>query len=129
LKKKKLSTLKKKADALFSRYIRRKYEKNGLISCYTCGMRHEFKRIQCGHFVSRTHTSTRWLEENARAQCFACNVWKRGNYDVFSLKLVEENGIEFLRYLQRKKNEVVRMRLRDYEALIKDLEDKLKPYE
>ena len=31
-------TLEKKLDAVFSEYIRRKYaDKNGIVSCYTCG--------------------------------------------------------------------------------------------
>lgn len=130
MKKKKLPTpkkLKEKADKLMSEYIRRKYaNKDGFTRCYTCDSPHPWKEIQNGHFVSRTHLSTRWDEDNCRPQCMACNVWRRGNYDVYSLRLIEEKGVGILEELNRRKNEIKQMKRVDYNELIEDLQEKLK---
>lgn len=125
-KKPKISTLKKKADTLFSIYIRLRYANDeGYVTCYTCGNTHFWKEIQCGHFVRRTHLSTRWKSKNARPQCMACNVWRRGHYDVFSLRLVEECGVGILEELNRLKNEVCKMGIPAYKELIEKLKDKI----
>jgi hypothetical protein len=118
--------LKKKADDLFSIHIRKKYaDSDGYVKCYTCDKAYPIKEIQCGHFVRRVHLSTRWDEDNARPQCFACNVWKRGNYDEFALRLVNECGTDILNRLNVRKNEICKMTKSKYETLISELEDKI----
>ncbi|MEO0132590.1 MAG: recombination protein NinG [candidate division WOR-3 bacterium] len=72
------------ADWLFSYYIRSLYKR-----CYTCGSK---RNLQCGHFVSRVYLLGRYDEDNVRAQCVRCNVFKVGNKEVFSLNLVTEYG-------------------------------------
>jgi len=53
------SRWKKEADKVFSRYIRRKYaDKNGNVSCITCGVTKHWKEMDCGHYISRNHLST-----------------------------------------------------------------------
>lgn len=122
-----LSSLKKKADTLFSTYIRTKAaDHGGIVQCYTCPNEYPIKQIQNGHFVSRTHLSTRWLEENCRPQCMACNVWRRGHYDVFSRNLVKEMGVDILDELNRLKNETKQMKRNDYNELIENLKEKIK---
>lgn len=119
------SKLKKKADELFSRYIRLKNSKNGKTTCYTCKAVADWKEHQCGHFVSRVHLSTRWDEDNARVQCFACNIWRKGNYDEFSRNLVKEMGPSILDELNARKNAIKSMKRYDYELLIDDLKEKI----
>lgn len=122
--------LKKKADELFSKYIRLKYSDfEGVASCYTCGDRRPWKELQNGHFVSRVHLSTRWDEENCRIQCYACNYLRRGHYDEFSRLLIKEKGVDILEELNRRKNTLKTMKRADYETLIEDLTFKLKSYE
>lgn len=125
IKKKTTSKLKQEADRLFSTYIRLKYSENGNCKCYTCGSVYPWKEIQCGHFVSRTHLSTRWDPENARPQCFPCNVWRRGNYDLFALRLTQEKGQGVLVLLNEKRNALKQMKRKDYEELIEDLKEKI----
>lgn len=95
IKKLTVSQIKKKLDTEFSIFIRLKYaDKNGLVACYTCGIKKHWKEMQCGHYDSRSHLSTRWDEENARVQCVGCNVFKHGNMVEYSFLLeAEKKGI------------------------------------
>jgi hypothetical protein len=43
--------------------------------------------MQCGHFQSRKHYSTRWNEDNCQVQCVGCNMFKSGEQYKFGLKL------------------------------------------
>ena len=94
----------KKLDTLFSKYIRIKFSKNGYCECYTCGRQYEIAKIQCGHFWSRKHQSVRWNEDNARPQCYGCNVGSYGRQYEFGLKLEAEIGTERFEELARLKN-------------------------
>ena len=100
-----VTTLKKKLDAIFSLYIRQKYaDDSGNVECYTCGVVKPIKAIQNGHFWSRSHLSVRWDEDNCRCQCSGCNVFKHGNYIVYTTKLLNEIGEEEFDKLWQKKN-------------------------
>ena len=74
------SFLIKKADTLFSKYIRLRdsikttwtYER---CKCITCDQEYEIKLIQNWHFASRRFYQTRWLDKNCNAQCYMCNCW------------------------------------------------------
>lgn len=78
-KKETLSSLKKKCDAWFSKFIRlRDSDDNGICTCCTCGKKEEWKHMQCGHFVPRNHLSTRFDEKNCNVQCVGCNMFKSG---------------------------------------------------
>src|SRR6056300_1905448 len=77
-------------DKIFSEYIRRRYAKNGIAECVTCGKKDHWKNLQAGHFMSRKHYATRWDEENVEVQCMACNVYRYGEQYKFSLYLGKE---------------------------------------
>lgn len=99
-----ITTLKKKLDMLFSLYIRQKYELGGLVICYTCGVEKPIKSMQNGHFWSRSNLSVRWDEDNCRPQCSGCNVFKHGNYIVYTQKMMQELGEDLFEALELKKN-------------------------
>ena len=84
----------KKLDSVFSEYIRRRYAKNDIAECYTCGKRDHWKRLQCGHFQSRKHYSTRWdsIIGNCQVQCVGCNMFKGGEQYKFGMKLGEKKA-------------------------------------
>jgi hypothetical protein len=87
-KKIKRSVLVKKLDTIFSTYIRLKMsDKNGISTCITCGKKEEWKNQDCGHFISRTHYSTRWDENNVATQCRYCNRYCQGEQYKYSLYL------------------------------------------
>ena len=117
---KKLSTLMHKADAVYSRYIRtRAIEQDGLIQCFTCERRLPIGEIDCGHFVSRVHRSTRFMEENTQPQCRYCNRYQDGNKDVFAVRLIEKYGPDILVRLQEERRKTMHRTHADYEELIR----------
>lgn len=66
--------LKEKLDKVFSMFIRlRDTMPNGYFRCISCGQIKPFEQADCGHFHSRRHLSTRFDEDNAHAECRACN--------------------------------------------------------
>lgn len=76
-----IRALKLDLDAAFSKYIRQRgMTDQGCNTCVSCGAVHDWKVLQAGHFYRRQHLGTRWDARNAWPQCFACNVWRRGNY-------------------------------------------------
>lgn len=73
------SRAKAAADKAFSLYIRlRDSDASGMVSCCTCGSSLPWREANAGHFVTRTHISTRWDERNCHAQCPRCNKWEGG---------------------------------------------------
>lgn len=82
-------TLVKKLDTIFSIYIRRRYAKDNISECVTCGKRDHWKNLQAGHFMSRKHYATRWNEDNVEVQCMGCNVYRYGEQYLFAKHLGE----------------------------------------
>jgi 5-methylcytosine-specific restriction endonuclease McrA len=83
-------------DKVFSEYIRRRYAKNGIAECVTCGKKDHWKNLQAGHFMSRKHYATRWDEDNVEVQCMACNVYRYGEQYLFAKHLGEKKADELL---------------------------------
>ena len=78
------SKLVKKLDAVFSQYIRLKNSVDGYATCFTCGKKDHWKKLQNGHFQSRKHYATRWDEQNCQVQCAGCNVFRYGEQFLFA---------------------------------------------
>jgi Zn ribbon nucleic-acid-binding protein len=89
-------TLVSKLDAIFSEYIRRRYAKDDISECVTCGKKDHYKSLQAGHFISRKQYATRWDEDNVQVQCVACNVYRYGEQYKFGLYLGAEKSQELL---------------------------------
>lgn len=85
-------TLITKLDKVFSEYIRRRYAKNDIATCVTCGKKDHWKKLQAGHFMSRKHYATRWDEDNVEVQCSACNVFRYGEQYLFAKYLGAEKA-------------------------------------
>jgi Bacteriophage Lambda NinG protein len=71
-----------KLDDAFSKFIRlRDMKKMGAppwVRCVTCGKPYNWKQLDCGHYITRDHYSTRWNEQNCNSQCTSCNSYKSG---------------------------------------------------
>ena len=87
-----ISKLKKELDKWFSLYIRLRTCFNGMVQCFTCGKVGHYKKLQCGHFQSRKHHSTRWNEQNCQVQCVKCNMFGQGEQWKFGLQLDRKYG-------------------------------------
>ena len=105
MKKYTLSQLKKKLDTVFSLYIRTRDGGR----CITCGKVDEIKKMQCGHYVSRSNLATRWSEKNCSTQCVGCNVFKHGNMDEYALKLKKKYGSKILEELNKDKYKITKL--------------------
>jgi hypothetical protein len=115
----------KKLDTIFSEYIRRRYAKNDIAECVTCGKQDHWKKLQAGHFMSRKHYSTRWDERNVEVQCQGCNVWRYGEQYKFSLHLGTELSEELLiksRQIEKFSNADLVMMYETYKQKVKDLD-------
>ena len=123
MKKQKTKTqLRKKLDEVFSKYIREKYSKDGYLHCYCCARRISTKEAQCMHYVGRANLATRWDEENARAGCVSCNVFRNGNYPAYTAHLLEDIGASKLKKLIAKGKSI-----RQWTS--KQLEEEIKKYQ
>ncbi len=125
-----ISKLKKELDKWFSLYIRLRDATNeGIVQCFTCGKIGHYKKLQCGHFQSRRHHSTRWNEQNCNVQCVKCNMFSgSGEQWKFGIRLDAKYGLgtsQELEYLA--KQTVKRTRIdyeediRYYKAIVKNL--------
>tara|TARA_R110000851_G_scaffold332228_2_gene507790 strand:+ start:252 stop:641 length:390 start_codon:yes stop_codon:yes gene_type:complete len=87
------SKIVKKLDAIFSQYIRLKdADYLGNTTCFTCGKIDHWKKLQNGHFQSRKHYATRWMEKNCQVQCSKCNVFNYGEQFIYSKNLDKKYG-------------------------------------
>lgn len=130
MKKQTSSQLKKKIDTVFSQTIRlrdcdnSKGELGG--ECISCGVWYPYEKLQCGHFVSRRHFATRWDEDNACAQCFACNVWKRGNIAYYVRNLEDKIGRKAVDAVIEKSKQTVKHSIKDLEEILEEWSKSLK---
>lgn len=92
---KKKQTITEQLDLVFSKYIRlRDSGLNGYTVCISCGKTFFFDQMQCGHYFTRRHMSTRWDEDNCHSQCVFCNCHEHGNLEGYKPNLIEKIGQE-----------------------------------
>ena len=125
-----ISKLIKECDRLFSIKVRANkgkvkledMEGNEVNQCYTCLGIFLIKRLHAGHYLSRWYKSARWDFDNARPQCFACNIMRKGDSIKFRQHLVQEIGEKRVKAVEAKRNEHTKL-TREY---LTDLIEKLK---
>ena len=74
-KKKTVKQLKRKADKIFSKWIR---DRDKFKGCITCGKKLPPKKMHAGHWMGRGAGAVRYDTKNVNSQCPACNVWGGG---------------------------------------------------
>lgn len=83
----------KKLDRIFSLYIRlRDAMPNGYVRCISCGKIKVFDDVDCGHFHSRRHMSTRFDEDNCHAECKFCNRFSADHLIGYQTNLIRKIG-------------------------------------
>lgn len=91
--------LKKKAEALLHLYIRRRaMDFSGMIECYTCRHRFPLEKIHAGHY---RHGKLDLDERNLHPQCVGDNTYKGGLLNKYTLHLIEDYGIEWVKQLDQ----------------------------
>lgn len=109
-----VSILKKRMDAVFSRFIRQR-DKH---TCYTCGLRMEANRSQNGHFIPRQYLSLRYSEVNCHCQCYACNMLYNGQPSAYALHLILDYGEDIIEKLERERRKITKLTPEYYETEI-----------
>ena len=112
------SKLIKKLDTIFSKYIRQRDAKKEIATCFTCGKKAHWKKLQNGHFQSRRFYATRWDEINCQVQCAGCNVFKYGEQFTFGLNLDSKFGAGTAQRLHTKARVITKLSSPDIEDLI-----------
>ncbi len=80
-------------DRVFSRVVRlSEAGPDGRVVCFTCGTRHPWNGLDCGHYVRRGHFSTRWDRRNVAPQCTTCNRTYGGVPATFAAKIDRRYG-------------------------------------
>lgn len=104
----KLSTLTAKADKLMSIYIRMKYaDEHGWVKCSSCGRLFHWRDVDCGHFISRRHFATRYVEENAHPECHGCNRFNGDHLIGYTEFMIDTYGREKIAELKKESRRVL----------------------
>lgn len=124
-----LSTLIKKLDAIFSKYIRlRDADQNGICRCITCGTPKHWKELDNGHFIKRQNMSLRFNEINCNAQCRKCNWLEQGADDKYKEAIIKKYGQKQYDLLLYHKSQTKKWSRFELEYLIKEYQEKVKQY-
>ncbi len=91
------SALIKEADRVFSLYIR---DRDAGAPCITCGAPWQ-ENFQAGHFMSRKHYHTRWIEKNCHGQCPKCNLWGAGEQYAHGVYIDRTYGVNTAIQIQK----------------------------
>ena len=114
---------------LLSKIVRLSYATNGYSNCYTCQSVLQVSELQAGHAVGGRHNAVLFDESIIRCQCVRCNVFMRGNYPVFSARLVREHGIDWWEKKLEESNKVKIYTRADLENLIESYRQRLRGLE
>jgi CRISPR/Cas system CMR-associated protein Cmr3 (group 5 of RAMP superfamily) len=129
-KQKSIAKLTDECAVLLQRIVRMKaavHAGSSTIRCVTCGKPDHWKNQQGGHFISRTWTATKILEENIHAQCISCNGFKPERVaDDYYAYMVNMYGQDFVDELRQKKREVVKRKRADLEDTLTELKARAK---
>lgn len=91
-----IKILKKDLWKLVSLYTKLKYSKDSVyVACYTCGinLRVGDPNCQAGHYLVKSAFPVHYFnEDNIRVQCEKCNMFLKGNVEIFRKRLINEIG-------------------------------------
>lgn len=121
-KKSNLSSLVKKLDKEFSLFIRLRDSKAfgfKAFKCISCGQIKPFEKADCGHYYSRVKMSTRFDEDNAHAECSACNRYRADHLDGYRENLIKKIGQPRFDVLRYRSNQTKKWSAFELESLIK----------
>lgn len=131
--KKSISSLKKKAWGLFSRYIRlrdclRTTGSPDFGECISCGETKPYSSLDAGHFVPK-RANNYFSEKGVNGQCRHCNSFLHGNQLGYRRGLVELYGEDEVKELEIENLPVKKFAINEIEELIESLKEKIKELE
>ena len=120
------SKLVKKADSIFSTYIRlRDADKHWMVKCPLCWAKIHWKKAQNMHFITRACWFYRYSETNCHAWCMRCNVILHGNYIAYTRYMQNEYGIDTVDRMVAESKKVHKLPTSELEAIIDDYTNKI----
>ena len=129
-KKKTIAALVNQAAELTQKLVKLKAaDENGYCRCVTCGVVKHWKEMQGGHFISRTWTATKLLEENINVQCGRCNGPLRGNMIQYTIYMIDMYGRDFVEELQDMKGKTKKYSRPEILDIIDELKTRVNEYE
>lgn len=118
-KKPTLKAIKRKADQIFSEYIRQLHaDKSGRTICVTCGDIKPWKEHQCGHYFPRNRLGTRFHDDNSHPQCVGCNIFRKGNYTSYAAYMYNRYGKDKMEYMESLSRKTLKLSVSDYQTMI-----------
>lgn len=113
---------KKAAWDAFSKYIRlrdclatRRSSDEG--ECVTCRRVYPIKQLQAGHFIPGRNYQVLFDEEQVHAQCYSCNIGKKGNWVAYREFMVDRYGKDKVEQMETDRNLIKVYSLPDLLAL------------
>jgi len=123
------SSVIKKMDYAFKRYIRLRDTTDGYFKCCSCSQIKPYESADGGHFINCKWMSTRWDETNVHAQCSSCNRFDEGNSAGYTMFMIDKYGKKHVEYLLMLKNETTKWTDFELDFLIKEYRIKYKKLE
>lgn len=109
-KDKSLPDLIRELDTVFSLFIRqRDSNTDGYGKCVTCMTYDHYTEMDCGHYASRKHGSTRHDEQDCAMQCKTCNRMKDGEEEKFAMAIDRRYGQGTSAALKRKAKQTLKL--------------------
>lgn len=115
---------KERAWKAFSLYIRTRDYKRG---CVTCKRKYPIKQLQAGHWIPGRHASVLFDERNCHAQCYGCNVMKKGNPILYYHYMEKRYGKKIMEELEELDKEDVHYKVSDYLEIEQFYKSKIGP--
>jgi hypothetical protein len=85
------------------------HAKSPQIQCVTCSKKRHWKEMHGGHYIARTWTAHKILEDNIHPQCPGCNTFKPERMaDDYHWYMVDTYGVDWVQHLNQTKREVVK---------------------
>lgn len=91
---------------------------DGYTECYTCGAVKHWKELHAGHYK---HGTLDFDRRNLKPQCNKCNTYLGGKLDVYTMNLIDEYGIEWVKQLERDASQHPGYRLEDLKIIYAEL--------
>ena len=101
----------------------------GFCRCVTCGKRQHWKELQGGHFISRTYSKWKLVEENIHPQCVACNRFGYRVADDYTIYMIDTYGEDTVRHMVASKREVVKWNRAELDELKAHLRKRVRELE
>lgn len=117
----------RKLDRVFALYIRlRDVLPSGYVRCISCGQIKSFDDVDCGHFHSRRHMSTRFDEDNCHAECKYDNRFSSDHLIGYQRNLIAKIGQQKFDLLNIKAHSTCHFMDFELEEMIKHYTEEVK---